>query len=55
MKIRIITTTRLAYNLTVDNDNFDEVVSKLLEKKYLKISDNLVIVTSSISAIQRIA
>ena len=54
MKIRIITAAQLAYDVEVENKNFDEVVNKILEQKYLKLNEKLVILTSAISVIQKI-
>lgn len=51
MKLRIITNAKIVYDVQVESDDFEAVVNKILEKKYLKLNDNLVILTSSISEI----
>ena len=53
MKIRIITTAKIAYDINVENNNFEDVINKILEQKYIKLSDRKVLLTSSIVEIQK--
>ena len=53
MKIRIITTAKIAYDINVESGKFEEVVKKIIEQKYIKLSDKKVLLTSSIVEIQK--
>lgn len=53
MKIRIITNAKMAYDINVASTNFEEVINKILEQKYIKLNENVVLLTSSISEIQK--
>ena len=55
MKIRIITNAQIAYTISVESDDIEEITNKILEKKYLKLNENLIVLTSSISEIRKIA
>ena len=55
MKIRIITNTKLIYDIVVNETNFDIVVNKILEKKYIKLNNNVAILTSAICEIQKLS
>ncbi len=55
MKIRIITNTKLVYDIVVNETNFDSVVNKILEKKYIKLNNNVAILTSAICEIQKLS
>ena len=54
MKIRIITLAKMIYDITVDSTDFETVVNKILEKKYLKLNNNVILMTSSIAEFHRI-
>ena len=54
MKIRIITTAKIAYEMYVESKNFEETVKKIVEQKYIKLDKNTVLLTSAIVEIQKI-
>lgn len=54
MKIRIITLSKMIYDITVDSTDFEAIVNKILEKKYLKLNNNVILMTSSIAEFHRI-
>lgn len=53
MKIRIIANNKMTYNINIESDNFDDVIKKILEQKYIKLNENVVLLTSSITEIQK--
>ncbi|MBR4124077.1 MAG: hypothetical protein IKR12_00740 [Clostridia bacterium] len=53
MKIRIITSAKMAYDINVASNDFEEVIKKILEQQYIKLSENVVLLTSSITEIQK--
>ena len=53
MKIRIITTKK-NYDVDVDEMDFENIANKILEKRYIKLSENEILLTSAIIEIQRI-
>ena len=55
MKIRIITNANKVYFINVKNKNFEEVVQKILEKQYIMLNSDTVILTSAIAEIERVA
>lgn len=54
MKIEILTNADKVYSIVVQSKNFEEVVDKILEKKYIKLSEETVILTSSITEIKKV-
>ena len=54
MKIRIITNIKNTYDIEIDSNNFENVVNKILEKKYILLNNNLALNTSSIAEIHKI-
>ena len=54
MKIRIITNAKIAYDINVENKNFEETVKRIIEQKYIKLNEKTVLLTSSIVEIQKI-
>ena len=54
MKIEILTISNKAYSITVKSKNFTEVVEKILEKKYILLGENTVVLTSSITEIKKV-
>lgn len=54
MKIEILTFANKVYSITVKSKNFEEVVEKILEKKYLQLNESTVVLTSSITEIKRV-
>ena len=54
MKIRITTNTKELYYINVENNNFEDVVKKILEQKYVKLDKYLVLLTSCINEIKRV-
>lgn len=54
MKIRIITTANISYDIEVDSKNFESVVNKILEKKYILLNKDVALLTASISEIHKI-
>ena len=54
MRIRIITAAQLAYEMNVDSKNFEGIVKKIVEQKYIKLDEKTVILTSAIVEIKKI-
>ena len=55
MKIRIITNANKVYFINVKSKKFEEVVEKILEKQYIMLNEDTVILTSAITEIERIS
>ena len=53
MKIRILTNAKMVYDISVSSNNFEDVVKKILEQQYIRLNENVVLLTSSISEIQK--
>lgn len=54
MKIRLVTINNLVFHLYVKGNDFNDIVSKIFERKYIKVSDNTFLQTSAIAMIQNL-
>lgn len=54
MKIRIVSINNLVFDLKVDEDDFDGVVRRIYDKKFLKLNSVTYLSTSAIASIQKI-
>ena len=54
MRIRIITINNLVFDLIVKGNNFDEIVNKIFQKKYIRVNNKTFLQTNSIAIIQHI-
>ncbi len=55
MKIRIITNANKVYFINVKSNNFEEVVQKILEKQYIMLNDDTIVLTSAIAEIEKVS
>ena len=54
MKIRIITTNNLVFNLSAKGNDMNEIVCKIYDKKFIKVNDKTYINTNTIAIIQQL-
>lgn len=54
MKIKITTNANKSYNIVVKSKNFDELVEKILESKYIRLNENTIVLTSAIIEIEKL-
>ena len=54
MKIRIVTINNLVFDLSVKGDDFNAIVCKIYDKKFIKVNEKTYIQTNSIAIIQQI-
>ena len=54
MKIEILTSADKLYSITVKSKNFEEIVERILEKQYIKLDENTILLTSSIIEIKKV-
>lgn len=54
MKLKITTTSNKSYNIIVKSKNFDEIIEKILESKYIRLNENTIVLTSAIIEIEKI-
>ena len=48
MKIRIVTTNNLVFDLNVKGDDINAIVCKIYDKKFIKVNDKTFLQTNSI-------
>ena len=54
MRIRIVTIAKTFYDIDVEENDFDEIVNKILGQKYLRLNHKVALLTSAIVEIQRL-
>lgn len=54
MKIRIITTNNLVFNLSAKGNDMNEIVCKIYDKKFIQVNEKTYINTNTIAIIQQL-
>ena len=55
MKIKITTNANKTYFIIVKSSNFEEIVEKILEKKYIMLDKDTAVLTSAIAEIAKVS